>query len=187
MPVMLPGQDARMRRALLIIALLCAALLASGVFVSNATAAQPPSIAGVVRYVIDGDTVVLQPDAGAGKPVKLRLLGLDAPEICQAGGVEARDALARRVVGRRVLATGAVSDVYHRRLVTLTHDGDDIGAWMVRQGQAWNARYRGRPGPYTDQEREARDAQRGLFAVPDPQPPRSFRRAHGSCYPSHGP
>ncbi|HMN76818.1 MAG TPA: thermonuclease family protein [Burkholderiaceae bacterium] len=175
-----------MRRALLVIALLCAALPAPAVFASSATAGQADSIAGVVRYVIDGDTLLLQADGG-GKPIKLRLLGLDAPEICQAGGREARDALAGRVVGRRVLATGAVRDDYQRRLVRLTLDGEDIGAWMVLQGHAWSARYRGRSGPYAQEEAAARAARRGLFADPDPQPPHSFRRSHGSCYPAPAP
>lgn len=144
-------------------------------------------VEGTVRYVIDGDTLVLQPDAGTGKPIKLRLLGLDAPEICQAGGVEARDAIAQRLAGRRVQVTGEFEDDYHRRLATITVDGDDIGAWMVLRGHAWNARYRGQPGPYAREEGEARAARRGLFAATDPLPPRSFRHARGSCYPAHAP
>ncbi len=171
-----------MLRASLVVVILCAALLAPAAFASNAAAGQGPTLPGIVRYVIDGDTLLLQPDGG-GKPIKLRLLGIDAPEICQAGGQASRDALAGRVVGRRVLAAGAISDDYRRRLVTLTHDGEDVGAWMVLQGQAWNARYRGRPGPYASEELAARAARRGVFAEPDPQPPRSFRRTHGSCYP----
>lgn len=155
---------------------------------SRATVAgQAHVVEGVVRYVIDGDTLVLQPDAAADGPIKLRLLGIDAPEICQAGGIEARDAIAQRLAGRRVQATGDVEDDYRRRLVTVTADGDDIGAWMVLQGHAWNARFRGRPGPYAPEEREARAARRGLFAAPDPLSPRRFRISHGSCYPSPAP
>ncbi|MEO8124693.1 MAG: hypothetical protein ABI633_11650, partial [Burkholderiales bacterium] len=72
---------------LLVIARLVVAILIG--LASSATAAgQSQVVEGVVRYVIDGDTLVLQLDAGAGKPIKLRLLGLDAPEICQASGVE---------------------------------------------------------------------------------------------------
>ncbi len=90
--------------------------------------------------------------------------------------------LARRVAGRRVIAVGAVTDNYRRRLVTLMLDGEDIGAWMVREGHAWNSRYRGREGRYAAQEREARVERRGVFAVNDPLPPRAFRQLHGSCY-----
>ncbi len=159
--------------------------LASGI------AAGAQAVEGIVRHVTDGDSLVLKPDRPGAKPIKLRLLGLDAPEICQDGGVEARDALARRVAGKRVIVVGAVTDAYRRRLVTILLDGEDIGAWMVREGHAWSMRFRGRPGRYDAEEREARAARRGVFAAPDPLPPRTFRDMHGSCYPhpaeGHGP
>jgi endonuclease YncB( thermonuclease family) len=147
-------------------------------------AAGAQAVEGIVRHVTDGDSLVLQPDAPGAKPIKLRLLGLDAPEICQAGGVEARDALARRVAGRRVIAVGSVTDAYRRRLVTILLEGEDIGAWMVREGHAWNMRFRGRPGRYDAAEREARAARRGVFTEPNPLPPRVFRHQHGSCFPT---
>ena len=164
---------ARRAAALLLLA------LASGI-----AAGAQQAVEGLVRHVTDGDSLVLQPDRPDAKPIKLRLLGLDAPEICQDGGVEARDALARRVAGRRVIVIGSVRDAYHRRLVTLLLDGEDIGAWMVREGHAWNMRFRGRPGRYDVAEREARAARRGVFAATDPLPPRAFRALHGSCYPT---
>ena len=37
---------------------------------------------GVVTHVSDGDTVWVQPLQG-GEAYKVRLLGIDAPEICQ--------------------------------------------------------------------------------------------------------
>ena len=182
------GQDARMPRAMSRSFLARRAVAILIVLASCAAAgARAQGAAGVVRHVIDGDTLVLQPGSGAGEPIRLRLLGIDAPEICQSGGIEARDAMAQRVAGRSVQAIGRIEDDYHRRLVTITLDGEDINAWMVRQGHAWNARYRGKPGPYAREEREARDARRGVFAAPDPLPPRQFRRIHGSCYPPQAP
>lgn len=47
---------------------------------------------GVVTHVSDGDTVWVEPTQG-GEAQKIRLLGIDAPEICQAWGPQARDAL----------------------------------------------------------------------------------------------
>lgn len=161
----------------------CALAFAPGA--AAADRAQPTE--GVVRFVIDGDTLVLQPDAPQSRPVTLRLRGLDAPEICQRAGVDARDALAQRVQGRRVVAAGEIEDDYRRRLATVVIDGDDVGAWMVAQGHAWNARFRGRPGPYASEENAARAARRGLFADDDPLPPRVFRRTWGSCYPAPAP
>ena len=140
---------------------------------------------GRIRFVIDGDTVVFQTDAPGDAEIRLRLLGIDAPEICQAGGAEAREALVQLTTGRRAMALGAVRDGYHRRLVTLLVDGEDVGKRMVRDGHAWSPSYRGRPGRYAAQEREARAARRGLFAATDPLPPRRFRQLHGSCHLPH--
>ena len=39
---------------------------------------------GVVTYVIDGDTVKVRPSNG-GKPISIRIEGINAPEICQQG------------------------------------------------------------------------------------------------------
>ncbi|MDP3310892.1 MAG: thermonuclease family protein, partial [Polaromonas sp.] len=57
----------------------------------QAGAAQPWQ--GTVTRVSDGDTLWVRPAAG-GKPLKVRIDGIDAPEICQAGGRAARKALA---------------------------------------------------------------------------------------------
>ncbi len=142
---------------------------------------------GVVVRVSDGDTVWVRPAAPAGDgrrpwPVKLRLVGLDAPERCQAHGAEAGAALAGRVQGRPVTVRRRATDEHGRALGTLWLDGEDVGAWLVAEGHAWSARYRGDPGPYAPQERDARDARRGLFAaVSAPREPWHFRREHGPC------
>jgi endonuclease YncB( thermonuclease family) len=115
------------------------------------------------------------------KPVKVRLLGLDAPEICQAHGPEARAALESWVLGRRVTLQRRAYDDYGRQLATLWLDGQDVGARLVAQGQAWSARWHGAVGPYADEEAAARLARAGLFARPDPELPRAFRQRHGPC------
>ncbi len=146
---------------------------------ASAWADQPePYDARVVR-VFDGDTVWVQPAAG-GRWRKLRLDGIDAPEICQTGGLAARDALAARVLGEMVQVTERASDDYGRSIVRLTSRGDDINRWLVQSGHAWAHRWRGR-GPYTIAEDAARRDRRGLFADETPQPPRDFRRQHGPC------
>jgi endonuclease YncB( thermonuclease family) len=116
-----------------------------------------------------------------GKPRKLRLQGIDAPERCQAWGRESGERLAALVKGRQVRAVEGPFDDHGRRLVRLYRGDLDIGAWMVREGHAWSHRYRHDPGLYASEEREARQAQRGLFADPAAVSPREFRRAHGPC------
>ncbi|WP_128000617.1 thermonuclease family protein [Piscinibacter defluvii] len=132
-----------------------------------------------VTHVSDGDTVWVKRDGRA--PFKLRLDGLDAPERCQAGGAAARDALAARLLHRRVAVRTRAHDDYGRAVGTLQLDGADVGAWLVSQGLAWNARFGRRAGPYAEEEQQARRAARGVFAQPAPEYPRDFRRRHGPC------
>jgi endonuclease YncB( thermonuclease family) len=158
--------------------------LALGTALSVGARAQSPSVPQVyearVTRVSDGDTVWVQPLTG-GRYRKLRLDGLDAPEICQSGGLESRDALARRVLRQRVTVTERRRDDYGRGLARLQHAGDDVGAWMVASGQAWSYRWRRSLGPYQVQEALARTHRMGLFSQANAELPRSFRQRHGPC------
>lgn len=133
-----------------------------------------------VTRVFDGDTLWVQPLAG-GRFRKLRLDGLDAPEICQDGGVAARDALAARVLKQVVTVNERSRDDYGRALVRLAHAGDDVGELLVSQGHAWSYRWRHSEGPFAQQEAQARAQKKGLFAIASPEVPRDFRRRHGPC------
>jgi len=136
---------------------------------------------GTVTRVSDGDTLWIRPVTG-GKPVKVRLRGIDAPEICQAGGLESKRALEALVLGQFVrLDRDDLSDDHGRRLGRLLHGDDDIGARLVRDGYAWSYRYRRDAGPYLIEEVDARSSRRGLFADPQAIAPREFRKVHGPC------
>jgi micrococcal nuclease len=137
------------------------------------------ALSGVVTRVTDGDTLWVQPAEG-GRPVKVRLQGIDAPERCQPWGPQAQAALASRVLRQRVQIRTRAYDDYQRAIGHLELHGEDIAAWMVREGHAWSARFHKSPGPYAAQERQARAAGRGLFASPAVEP-RVFRKTHGSC------
>lgn len=139
---------------------------------------------GVVTYVVDGDTVHVRPPGG-GKPVSIRIDGIDAPEICQAFGPASRDALMRRVLGKRVKVYGKRHDDYGRLLARIELNGDDTGQWMVARGLAWSYRFHSSQGPYAAQQRRARAAGLGLFSPAQGTPPvypAQFRRQHGSCH-----
>lgn len=136
---------------------------------------------GTVTYVTDGDTLWVQADRG-GPSRKIRLDGIDAPEICQRHGAMARDALAQQVLGQSVRVDARRRDDYDRLLAKISLQGQDVGAWMVLQGHAWSYRYRHSAGPYAGQETQARTRGLGLFADPGAERPRSFRLRHGSCH-----
>ncbi|MBI5275068.1 MAG: thermonuclease family protein [Burkholderiales bacterium] len=160
-----------MRRLLLA----CLAVLAI-----TATAADDERFEGHVTHVSDGDTIWVRPERG-GAPLAVRLEGIDAPELCQPHGLQARDALARRVLRQPVSVQATGRDDYGRLLARVHAGGSDVGARLVRQGHAWSYRFRRDRGPYAKEERAARQARRGLWADPSPMEPRAFRRQHGPC------
>ena len=135
---------------------------------------------GRVTHVSDGDTLWVKPEHGFA-PRKLRLLGLDAPELCQAGGAAARAALQALVADKPVQVKSNFQDTFGRDLVHLRVDGIDVGAALVSSGHAWSSRWHSSLGPYAVQEASARAARLGLFADPAPLLPRDFRQQHGPC------
>ena len=155
-------------------------LLLSSLLACAAATARP--LVGVVSHVADGDTLWVRPASGVA-PVQVRIHGVDAPEICQAFGRQARDALAARVLYRPVRVTTRARDRYQRSVGNVSLDGQDVGAWLVAGGVAWTARYRGRSGPYAQEEAQAPQGRAGLW-VAGAVEPRVFRRRHGSCRPA---
>jgi len=151
-----------------------------------AWAVHADTLTAVVTYVTDGDTLWVQLP-GESRAVKLRFQGIDAPELCQDGGAASKAALAAKVLHRTVqLSTNQRRDDYGRLLARVSvgtgAKAQDVGAWMVQQGQAWSYRYRRSLGPYASQEQAAQAAKRGLWAMPAPIEPRVFRKRHGSCH-----
>ena len=135
-----------------------------------------------VTYVVDGDSVWVQPLVG-GKRQRLRIDGVDAPEICQTHGTESRQALQALGLNQRVRVTVWARDRYGRAIATVVRlQGDvDVGEYMVSGGWAWTDGHGMRLGKYWRAEAQARWAGRGLFAKRWPEAPADFRRRHGPC------
>jgi micrococcal nuclease len=95
---------------------------------------QVTTISGV--EVIDGDTFRLE----TGETV--RLIGIDAPELSQPGGVLSREYLAHLICGKRVtLERGTEDRDKYNRLLRFVYINDlCINEEMIRQGYA-EARY----------------------------------------------
>jgi micrococcal nuclease len=135
---------------------------------------------GTVTHVTDGDSIWVRP-AGGGAPRELRVQGIDAPEICQAWGREARNALAAQVLHRQVRVVSRGRDTYRRTLARVSYGGQDMGAWMVSHGHAWSYQFRRDSGPYSQQQAQAMQARLGLWRANSPMAPRDFRKRHGGC------
>lgn len=124
---------------------------------------QPAIIDGIGR-VVDGDTL----DVG---PTRVRLEGIDAPEIaqtCQTAtgqtwncGVAAAAMLRKLAEHKDVACDRKGLDRYRRTLATCFADGIDIDEAMVRAGLAWAfVRY---SVVYVGVEAEARKAKIGVW------------------------
>lgn len=131
-----------------------------------------PDLSGKVR-VLDGDSLVVN-------GVEVRLYGVDAPEYRQTCrrdgepwpcGVEAARALRSMLSGRDVTCRTRDEDRYGRVVAVCNAAGLDLGAAMVRGGYALAY------GAYEKDEREARDARRGIWSSTF-ESPAAFRARH---------
>lgn len=163
----------RCTRILTLAAALC---LAGGVPLTASAA----TLTGQVDKVIDGDSLVFVP-AGGGKPLEVRLHGIDAPEGCQAGGEASRDYLSAFVLGKPARLQTRGKDSYGRTLGVLTVDDLVVNQRMVAEGHAWSLRSKWNQGPYVAQEKVAQSFKRGLHAERGAVFPWEFRRSHGPC------
>jgi len=137
---------------------------------------------GWVSWVMDGDTVLLVRD-GQQEPVKLRIDAIDAPEICQPGGPEARNAMMLLALRKPVQVESWGQDSYGRTIGRMRIDGLDLGAEMVRTGMAWAYKFRTGHGPYASLQRQAQQQKVGLFGTAEAaMSPPVFRKFHGSCH-----
>jgi micrococcal nuclease len=151
-----------------------------------AGAAPPRELAGTVTKVTDGDSLWLQPSV-QGPPIEVRLASIDAPEICQSWGTQARDALKALVEGKQVTLRAAGLDAYQRTLGTVMLDDLDVNARLVEEGHAWSTRSKWDRGPLVKQERMAKALNRGLHSQAGALMPKDFRTTHGPCTPSEMP
>ena len=152
-------------------------------FVSLPAAAAKPSksepLQGVVTQVIDGDTLRFNV---AGQPaIAVRLAQIDAPELCQAGGAEARRALSDLTLNKPATLRPTGRDGQGRSIGMLVVDGASVSQRLVQEGHAWSLVGRNGRGPLVKEERLAQALNRGLHADRRAVKPEDFRRSHGPC------
>ena len=127
-----------------------------------------------VLEVTDGDTFDVRRSAGG--EVTIRLHGIDAPESSQPQGKAATRAARRIVGGKDVRVT--VEDIgrYGRAVARIEVGGADLGALLLQRGLGWYyEQYAPSETEYARLERQARNAQRGLWSRSNPVPPWEWR------------
>jgi len=132
-----------------------------------------------VATVRDGDTVEIH-----GQPI--RLFGIDAPEgqqVCHREGRDwrcgqaAANALAAHIARRPLTCQRRDTDRYGRPVAVCFVAGEDIGAWLVREG--WALAYRRYSTDYVRDETAAKVARRGVWSGTF-TPPWEWRAEHRS-------
>ena len=128
---------------------------------------------GKVIRVLDGDTIeVLQEK----KPVRVRLLNIDAPEKKQAYGSWSTNQLKDLVAGQPVTVTYTQKDRYGRVLGrVVTTNGTEANRYMVQSGAAWVYERYNTDNALPALQREAQEQKRGLWAESHPVPPWEWR------------
>ncbi|KAI3974686.1 hypothetical protein MKX01_004415 [Papaver californicum] len=110
------------------------------------------------------------------KKYRIRLRGIDAPEMQMPYGKEAKVELTKLLQGK-CLTIGVYGEDQYGRLVGDVHcNGKFAQKTMLQKGLAWHfEKYDKRP-ELKKWEKRARDAQLGLWASPNPQKPWEWRK-----------
>ena len=136
---------------------------------------------GTVLDVHDGDTMTVAPRGDVRVPIKIRLYGIDAPELEQKGGPQSRDHLLALVQpGQNVEVIPMSVDQYSRTVALIATDRV-LNADMLEAGQAWAYPQYCKAAFCKDWqklEREAKAARLGLWSRKKPTPPWKWRKRH---------
>jgi endonuclease YncB( thermonuclease family) len=142
--------------------------------------AQAGTLTGRVVRITDGDTLVVL-DANEAQH-KIRLAGIDAPERGQAFGTKSKEHLSDSVAGKFVVVEYDKRDRYERILGKVLLSGEDMNLEQIKAGLAWHyKKYQNEQSTtdrvkYSDAEREARMAKRGLWHDANPMHPWDYRK-----------
>lgn len=170
----MPQESSRRTNALL------AHLVCLVLFCVSATTVEAASLYGKVIEVNSGDVFTI---VNLNRPVRVKLLGVDAPAMNQAFGDVAKKHLSDLVFDKGVLVnySGISSDSTITGRVLL--NDADVGAQMIRDGAAWfNPNTSDRltamdRDVYQQSEQAARSERRGLWQEANPIAPWEFVKA----------
>ena len=155
-------------------------LLALAIIILSFVSADAASLFGKVIDVGSGDVITI---SNLNRPVRVKLMGVAAPEVNQAFGDVAKKHLGDLVLEKSVLVeyAGIAPDSSLTGRVLLNNA--DIGAQMIRDGVAWfDANNGNRLSAndreiYQQSENAARAEKRGLWQQENPVAPWEFVKA----------
>jgi micrococcal nuclease len=135
--------------------------------------------------VIDGDTIKVKnlnhPKTNTSKPLRIRLFGIDAPELSQPHGIESKEWLIKELKSQDITIQMLEDlDYYGRVVAKIFTDTSYINVSSVIDGKSWvfskyipNEEERTN---YEDYQQQAKENKIGLWADENPVEPWVFRK-----------
>ena len=108
--------------------------LCLSILLAVSIAGHSDTLAGRIVRVIDGDTVVVLDSSNVQR--KIRLQGIDAPEVGQSYGKASKKYLSGLVAGKRVIVDYRKRDRYGRIVGKVLFDQQDMNFEQVVSGLA---------------------------------------------------
>ena len=127
-----------------------------------------------VVKVNDGDTITIMMN---GEKQKIRLYGIDTPEINQSFGTEAKQFLSDQILNRDVEIEVKDTDRYKRLVAVVYLNNKSMNELLLKEGWAWWYEvYAKKEYKYKELQEEAQKRKRGMWRNKGNIPPWEFRR-----------
>lgn len=123
--------------------------------------------------VADGDTLTV---LRGRRQIKVRLEGIDCPELHQDFGTRAKQYTSSLVFGKRVTVKAKYLDQNGRTVSRVSVNGKDASVALVEAGLAWHFKRYSSDPLLAKAEKQARRLKKGLWSVRNPVPPWEWRR-----------
>ncbi|RCV36886.1 hypothetical protein SETIT_8G017300v2 [Setaria italica] len=130
--------------------------------------------AGYKVITISGEEIL-------AKKYRIRMRGVDAPELKMTNGKESKNALVKLIGGKRVIIYVYGQDQFGRHVGDIYCDDVFIQEQMLKSGHVWHFKIYDKRPEFAQWEREARAARRGLWASENPEKPWDWRREQRSA------
>lgn len=150
-----------MVRRVAAVALLCFGLAAAAD--SPPRAGDEGVFYGPLVRVKDGDSLVVKVQ---GVAMEIRLAAIDAPELDQPYGRNAKQELVSLASGAQLVIEPLDTDRYGRTVAQVWNGNTHLNAELVKRGAAWFYAEFAHGAALYDVEQDARNAKRGLWALP---------------------
>lgn len=128
---------------------------------------------GKVVAIADGDSFTLLDSSK--KQIKVRLHGIDAPELKQDFGNVARKRISELIFGKHVLLQTTGKDRYGRTLAIVFHEHKNINEILLSEGLAWHYKKYDQNLGWALIEQKAKEKKLGLWKDENAIEPWNFR------------